>query len=327
METEKQIVVTGAAGYIGQMLIERLAGGPGIKRIMAVDVKRPSPLPAGVEFRECDVRSPDLGKNLRGCDTVVHLAFIVADIHDRKLTYDINVNGSRNVFAACEEIGIEKLVAASSIAAYGRQPRENQVIVEETPRIGDSASYYLHTKRILEEDLDTFEQRNPGVIVTRLRPSILFGPKNHNFARELGRFPVLPRVPGGTFVPVVHEEDVVEAFVLAVERDAPGPFIISLPEPITLEEVALKTGKPMFAIQLPTLLRLLALAHRLHLTDFSPDWMVSAETCWRFDISRAREILGWSPKHDLETTFDQMWENIRQNRWWNRRFKRLRGGS
>lgn len=312
-----KIAITGAAGYIGQMLLERLAPDPTFK-IVALDLKRPEPLPPGVEFAECDVRDPKVARGLEGCDTVVHLAFIVAPIHDNELTYSINVKGSRNVLSACETAGVTKLVVASSVAAYGRLPRTNRLITEDTPRLGDSASYYLHTKRILEEDLDTFEKRNPGVVLTRIRPSILMGPRNNNFAHELGLFPVLPRVPGGVYLPIVHEADVIDAFELAIKKDAPGAFIISLPEPITMEDIARQTGKRMFDIKFETLMRLLNLSYGLHLTEFSPDWLVSGETHWRFDTSRSRDILGWTPRHDLETTFAEMWENIRTRKWWTR---------
>jgi UDP-glucose 4-epimerase len=314
----RNIAVTGASGYIGRMLIERLSGKPEVGRIVAVDVVKPEGLPSGVETAEMDVRDPRIAEAFKGCDTVVHLAFIVAAIHDIPKTYDINVNGSRNVLRACEQAGVEKLVAASSVAAYGRQPRDNRLITEDTPLLGDSASYYLHTKRLLEELLDEFEQRNPGVVVTRLRPSILIGPRNNNFAHELGRLLVLPRVREGASLPVVHEQDVIDAFELAIDKDAPGAFIISLPEPISLEDLAGAPDRPRVNVSIETLKKLSRIGYALHLTLLSPDWVVAAEGNWRFDLTRSREVLGWTPKHDLETTVRDMIETIQKKPRWKR---------
>lgn len=312
--SKRRVAVTGAAGYIGQMLISRLAGQPAIGGITAIDLKPPSVWPTGVEFVKCDIRDRRLASAIQGHETVVHLAFIVADIHNRRLTYEINVHGSRNLLRACEEVKPRKLVVASSVAAYGRQPRDNRRITENTPLVGDNASYYLHTKRLLEEDLDLFERRNPEVIVTRLRPSILLGPLNNNFALELGRFPFMPRVPGGFALPVVHEDDAVRAFILAVEKDAPGPFIISLPEPLTMEDLALAMNKPLLSVSQQNLERMMRVLYTLRLTKLSRDWIISGTGGWRFDLTRSRCVLGWEPRHGLAETLNDMINNIRTRR-------------
>jgi UDP-glucose 4-epimerase len=314
----RNIAVTGASGYIGRMLVERLAKKTDVDRIVAIDVARPDSLTGGVEFSECDVRDPDIERRLHGCDVVVHLAFIVAPIHDTKKTYDINLRGTRNVLYACEKTGPAKLVAASSIAAYGLQPRDNKIITEDTPLRGDSSSYYLHTKRMVEEDLDVFEKRNPGVVVTRLRPSILIGPRNNNFAQELGRAALAPRIREGAYLPVVHEEDVIDAFELAIDHDAPGAFTISFPEPVSLDDFADRADKRVVSVSIETLKKLSRIAYKLRLTRLSPDWVVAAEGNWRVDISRARDVLGWEPKHDLETTIREMMENVQEKSVWKR---------
>lgn len=319
----KRIAITGASGYIGQLLIERLAEKPEVEKIIALDLKPPNPLPEKTEFIACDVRDPKLGDHLAGAEIVVHLAFIVSPIHDLDSTYDINLRGTRNLLAAVEKTRPGKLVVASSVAAYGIQPRSVELIDEATPLRGDSSSYYNHSKRLVEEHLDIFEKRNPDIILTRLRPSILLGPRNNNFAHEIGRLPSGLRVREGLFLPVVHEDDVIEAFELAVERDAPGPFIISLTEPVGFEDF--ETGKTgmTITVSINTLLRLSRIFYPLRLTKFSPDWIISAKTRWKFDISRAREILGWEPKHDLKTTIAQMMENIEQNKWRRRLWSRF----
>ena len=162
-----KIAVTGAAGYIGQLLIERLAARPEVDKITAIDLHRPARMPAKVEFHSCDIRDRKLVKLLEGADVIIHLAFIVAPIHDLQATYSINVGGSRNLLAAAEAVQPEKLIVASSVAAYGIQPPSVDIITEDTPLRGDSSSYYLHSKRLVEEHLDVFEKRNPQIVLTR----------------------------------------------------------------------------------------------------------------------------------------------------------------
>ncbi len=315
---KKTIAITGASGYIGSMLLERLAARPEVGKVLALDVRPPGYLPANCEYARIDVRDPRIGKRLEGVDAVVHLAFIVSAIHDRDLIHDVNVNGNRNLLAAIEGSGVDKLVAASSVAAYGRLPRDNSIIDEDTPLRGESSSYYMLTKRMMEEDLDVFEKRNPGVIVTRLRPSILMGKGTRSFAREMGKLRFAPRIREGLYLPVVHEEDAVDAFELAVERDAPGAFIISLPEPMTLEEIVEGRGVPIRSFNRSTVLGASRIMFPLRLTRLSPDWIACADTRWRFEVSRARNALGWEPKRDKEKIVSDIWDNIEGKPRWRR---------
>lgn len=306
----RSVAITGARGYIGTMLIERLVEREEIDRIVAIDVLPFEPIGGKIESAEADIRDPKIARVIEGCDTVVHLAFVVTAINDLGATYSINLGGSRNLLSACEDAGIEKLVAASSLAAYGIQPRDNRPIDEDRPLRGSSESYYLHTKRLVEEDLDVFEKRNPDVLVTRLRPSILIGPRNYNFAHEAGRTPVEIKVREGAYLPVVHEDDAVRAFELAVIKDVPGAFNITFDEPLELSEFMGGKGGRQLMLSIGQLLWISKLGYGLRLTKLSPDWIHAARGNWRADTSRARELLGWEPEYDLDTTLDQMRGNI-----------------
>ncbi len=311
-EMAKSIAVTGASGYIGKMLIDRLLEKSDVERIVAVDIYAPDSLQDGVEFARFDVRDPDIRRCFKGCDTIIHLAFIVGAINDLKKTYDINVNGSINVFTACEELQPDKLVVASSIAAYGEQPNNNRPITEDTPLRGNSDSYYGHTKRIMEDHLDVFEKRNPDVICTRLRPSILLGPNTKNFAKEMAHTPLVPLVREGAYNPVVHEDDVIDAFELAVDKDVPGAFIIALPESMELADMVAPFNKKSVKISIDTIDKIARVLYPLRLTKFPADWVVLARTNWKFDTTRAREILGWEPKHTAEEAVAQIVDRLQK---------------
>src|ERR1700759_623748 len=66
----------------------------------------------------------------------------------------ITLGGSRNVFEAAVEAGVQRLVYASSVAAYGFHPENPQPLTEETPALGSPDFYYSRQKAELEDALD-----------------------------------------------------------------------------------------------------------------------------------------------------------------------------
>ncbi len=97
-----RILITGAGGYIGRLLGERLVRG---HSVLGLDVRVAPGLP--FECLQGDIRDPSLADLLRerGIDTVVHLAAVLEDSGDRARDYDIDVNGTRNVLDACLSAG------------------------------------------------------------------------------------------------------------------------------------------------------------------------------------------------------------------------------
>src|SRR6201986_570377 len=90
-----------------------------------------------VEYRRADVLDVDAVRDvIAGADVVVHLAFMI--MGGARETTEINLTGSRNVFAAAADAGVDRLVYASSVAAYGFCPENPPVLTEdlEPPRTG-----------------------------------------------------------------------------------------------------------------------------------------------------------------------------------------------
>ncbi|HEX6391572.1 MAG TPA: NAD-dependent epimerase/dehydratase family protein, partial [Solirubrobacteraceae bacterium] len=69
------------------------------------------------EYLQGDILDRDaVARLVDGADVVVHLAFIIVA---SDATTDINLEGSRNVFEAARDAGVQRLVYTSSVAAYG----------------------------------------------------------------------------------------------------------------------------------------------------------------------------------------------------------------
>ena len=304
-----KVGMTGISGYLGGLLAKSLVDSDAVESITGIDLKEPLFRHKKLNFVRCDVRDKTMGKALKDCDTVVHLTFIVQEIKDKKLTYDINLNGTKNLLAACEENNPRKLVMASSVAAYGCVDR-NYTITEDSPLQGNKASYYSDTKRIVEGMLDEFERKNPDIILTRMRPSIFCGKHVNNFFIDTVKLPVITYVRGNPFgLPLVYEGDVADAFSTVILEDHPGAFNIHAGM-LTVDRMSEILGKK--AIGLPyRLARIIAdIGFGLGITKFSSHWVELARYPMNISSAKAEKELHWKPVKTAEEAFIEMVDSL-----------------
>jgi len=113
----KTVAITGINSYFAATLLPKLEADPDVGTILGIDINPAAPrLNTFTKLRFCreDIRSENLAVCLNNADTVYHMAFIVGEIRDKKKTRDINVNGTRNVLAACRTAKVRKLIYTSS---------------------------------------------------------------------------------------------------------------------------------------------------------------------------------------------------------------------
>ncbi len=143
----KTIAITGVNSYFAATLLPQLEADPEIDLIKGIDV---TPWRGGFEkvqfFRE-DIRSEKIAGILADVDAVYHLAFIVGEIHDKKETFNINIEGSRNVFRACVQNQVPKVIYTSSNTVYGAYKELPLNVTEEHPLYKNEESYYLNFAR------------------------------------------------------------------------------------------------------------------------------------------------------------------------------------
>ena len=118
-----RVAITGITGQFGKALARVLETDPSITEIVGVARRPFDPAEEGFRrlvYRPGDIRDSSLRETFEGCDVVVHLAFVIGGKRsDQEQRRDINIDGSRNVFASAAEAGAKKIVYASSVAAYG----------------------------------------------------------------------------------------------------------------------------------------------------------------------------------------------------------------
>jgi UDP-glucose 4-epimerase len=350
-----RIVIVGATGNIGTAILRRLhlgderigdsapaaadtAGTPGREAVShdLVGVARRLPdataAPyAGVEWHRADVAAPDaverLSRILAGADAVVHLAWLLQPNHRERVLWDTNVIGLRNLLAAAASAGVPHVVVASSVGAYSRGPKGSRV-GEDWPTGGVHTSHYSRHKAANERALDEFEARHPQVVVSRVRPGLVFqrGAATevarlflgaHVPTRWLGRVkpPILP-VPVQVVSQAVHADDLADAFARVIEQRAGGAFNVA-GEPVlgpeTLAEVL--GARRVIPMRRSVLRSIMWVTWKLRLQASDPGWLDIATNVPVMSTARARSVLGWEPRRSstsaLRELLDGMGEGAR----------------
>lgn len=195
-------VVTGATGHVGSNLVRALLSRG--RKIRAV-VQSPTPIleEMGVQTVLGDVLDvSSLQSAFEGAGTVFHLAAVIPLTVGKNAAAmeQINVQGPRNVVAACRQAGVERLVHVSSIHAfYGHG--EGMVVSEETPLVDweeTSASLYDRTKAAGQRAV--MESAANGLHAVVVNPTGVIGPYDPKLS-PMGE--VITKLARGTLPAVV----------------------------------------------------------------------------------------------------------------------------
>lgn len=285
----RRILITGGDGFLGRGLVAALARRPDTDAIAVVDVREVPPerrLP-GVFYRVQDVRDPTLADTLHelAIDTVVHLASIVTPGRDssRAFEYDVDVNGTRNVLAACVGQRVRHLIVSSSGAAYGYHAGNPAWLTESHPLRGNESFAYSHHKRLVEDMLAQWRMEHPELVQTVLRIGTILGERVDNQITALFEKPRLLAVKGSEspFV-FVWDEDVAGAICHALEGAPAGCYNLAGDGALTIHQIAARLGKRTRDLPAGLLTAALAVGSSLGLTRYGPE---------QLDFLRYRPVL------------------------------------
>jgi nucleoside-diphosphate-sugar epimerase len=292
------IAVTGAAGLVGQPLLEALAAHADVTRIVGLDVREPTRRPPTAEVHRVDIAGTRLAPLLDGVDVIVHLAGVVDPIPDEALMARVNVGGTRQVLEAAATVGVRRVVRVSSATVYGAWANNPVPLTEDAPlRPNPDYSPAVQGAEV-ERLLAEWRTSHPEVVATTLRAAPVVGPGAERLpARILLGRPAL-RVRGADApVQVVHVDDLVSALALAATTDLPGVYNVAADGWLAAETARAVVGRSAVpALGEEALTRALKRAWALGVGDIPPGVVPYLVHPWVIANDRLRAV-GWTPTH------------------------------
>ncbi len=299
------VLVTGAAGFIGSQLCERLLQrgdavvgldnfntfyDPSIKRAnLAIPLKTD-----GFRLVEGDIRDRDLVTRLfreHKPTSVVHLAAMAGvrpSLTDPVLYHDVNCTGTAVMLTAARDAGVSRFVFGSSSSVYGGNTK---VPFHEDDDVSQPVSPYAATKRSNELTCATFHHLY-GMDIAALRFFTVYGPRQrpemaiHKFVRHVESGQPLPLFgDGASQRDYTYIDDILDGVLKAHDRSL-GFRIYNLGESqtISLRDLVSAIGRA---------------TGREPLVDWQP--MQPGDVVATYaDIRRARTELGYDPRTNVE---------------------------
>lgn len=284
------ILITGGTGFIGTALIKRLLeAGEEIRLLKLYSEKTDLPV---AEVLDGDILDPDsLKEAVKGVDKIVHLAGVVSYTMPKEQLFKINVEGTKNMLAACSKV--KRFVFASSVSVYG--PRKG-LITEDTPTMpmNDYGSSKLEAEEaVLESGLN--------YVIVRMAP--IYGAGSPQWMKNLklldSGFPV-PNVK--TMTHVLSIDNAAQALQLAL-TGSEGVYNIADDKPVPFvdftEEILRLLGKE------PKRMPLWLLKIGASFKGLGPylDVLVHERN---YDLKEARKGLGYKPDKDFDNQLKRM---------------------
>ena len=294
------VAVTGASGYIGERIVERLVAEPSIERVIGIDVRRSPIEHAKLTSVVRDVTAPldTLFKRAR-VDTVLHLAFVLRQLRDRDESRRMNVGGASNVLWACEAAGVTRVVLMSSSTVYGPHPDNDDLLIEDAPLRPPPEFNYANDKAIVEWFYRSYGEQRKNTQVSILRGCVVMGPMVDNFITQALNKPVLIAVGrADPKMQFVHEKDLTEILWRFIKEAHPGTFNVAGPGTISWSEVVKMAHKRLLRFSAPVAYGLTNLTWRLRLQNDAPGVGLDyIRWPWTVSTDRVEKELRFKFKH------------------------------
>lgn len=307
----KTVLVTGANGFIGSRLCQRLVAGGYAIRILcreSSDLSLLKDIPFDKEIGDITVLE-SLNDAVTGVDYIIHAAGLIK-AKNESAYFRVNQGGTSNLLNAVKNhnLDLKKFVLISSVAAAG--PADEIPRKETDPP--EPLTTYGRSKLAGEEAARPFFDLIP---ITILRPPAVYGPGDKAILTlfDLANKGIKPYMAGGNNrIQMVYVDDLCRAVQVAMESDKSRgeTFFIADAEAHSVRELMNKMGqlcgKKGIGIYIPLwLLRIIALISEGFFRMIGKTPLFSREKVreltanWLLDVSYARDQIGFETKFDF----------------------------
>jgi nucleoside-diphosphate-sugar epimerase len=332
---KETILITGTSGRIGYPLAKKLAKS---FNVVGFDRKAPSHPPPSAECLYIDLtkeksvrRGLQAIRELHGdrIASVIHLAAYYDFSGAPSPLYDkVTVQGTRRLLQLLreEDFKVEQFVFSSTSLVQAPSTRRGVRINEDSP-LDIPPKWAYPESKIKTEDVIHAERGDIPTVILRIAG--VYDDLCHSIPFALQMQRIYERDPAAYFSPgdpstgrqpYVHNDDVVEAISLAIARRKELPPEVTLlfgeDESVSYDELQRAFGRLIHGVEWKTraipprmaktgvrLLKLLPLGRSKSIAP----WMIDvAQDNMELDITRARKIIGWKPRHSLLETLPKM---------------------
>lgn len=315
---EKHVLVTGAGGFIGSHLAERLVAlGAKIRAFVRYNSRNdrglieilPSPVKKELEVIMADLRDPEAVQNaVQNIDIIFHLGALIAIpysyVHPREVV-ETNIMGTLNILNTMKRHHIEKLIHTSTSEVYGTA--QYVPIDEKHPLQGQSpySASKIGADKIAESYFRSF-----NVPVATVRPFNTYGPRQSARAvipTIISQALTKNEISLGSLFPTrdfTYVEDIVDGFIMAAESDKSIGEVINLGSGF---EISIGDLAQKILHLLKKDIKIDSESERVRPAKSEVERLIA-------DVSKAKKLLGWESKvsldEGLQLTIEWFKENI-----------------
>ena len=295
------VLITGICGRMGRLLARQLHRQ---MRVIGVDRRRFDGKPEDIVHHQIDLRRRKFRDVLKTekVSAVVHLGTMHNLRESDRMHHVWNVVGFQKLLEHVAQFRVPKLVVLSSASLYGPSPDNPQFLSEDAPLLG--AQEFSQIRDLVEVDMlaQSFFWKEPKVETVILRPCHILGRVRNapsNYIRMERPITVMGFDP---MMQVIHERDVIDAIMLSLREGVRGVYNLRGPGELPLSRMLTMLGKQPLSLPGPLVRGVLGRLWSYRAVNFPTPELDHLRYLCMVDGRRARDELGFSPRHSLEET-------------------------
>lgn len=303
-KSKKKLVLIGSSGFKGEKLIQTLDKDKDFDQIIAIDRFKPKSISKKLKFYKLDLTENTADSKLaeifqkEKVDCIFHAAFPVTPPKNTAVAHELISIGTMYILNAAAAARVKKIILASTTDVYGASAKNPNFLTEDKHQPqGHKQSRFLADKIEAEKMCLRYAKKYPGSQVCILRPCTILGPSIQSYKTRIFQRPFVLSVLGfDPLLQFLHEDDLLQAFLLSLKKDISGIFNIVGNGVLPLSRVIEITGKKNLGIPQLALKSIVELAWTLDISPAPSSHIDFLRYTYVADGSKAEQELGFKPK-------------------------------